>query len=754
MSIYLIMVIMLFFLAATDLIVGVSNDAVNFLNSARGARAAKNWVIMIVASVGVFIGATFSSGMMEVARKGIFHPQEFFFSEIMIIYLAVMLTDVILLDAYNSLALPTSTTVSIVFELLGSAVAISLLKIGRNPLETVADLPKYINSDRALLIISGILLSVIIAFTVGTVVQFLTRMLFTFKYQKNLNRFGAIWGGICIAIITYFILIKGAKGSSFMTDDIKHWLQANTWLILGLSFVGWTIIIQLAKWLFKVNIPRMVILFGTFALAFAFAGNDLVNFIGVPLAGFKSFQLFNATPGADPATFSMALLAGKVKTETYLLLIAGAVMVITLWTSKKSRHVSKTELNIANPDAQEERFGSTGLSRSVVRMAVNSSQFLKKIFPAHFRAKVDERFSRPVTTSENEAQSFDMIRASMNLTVASSLIALGTSLGLPLSTTYVTFMVSMGTTLADRAWGRESAVYRITGVFTVVGGWFLTAIIAFTASAIFATMIDLGGIYATVALFLLAIFLLYRTFHAFRKNEAKAEAEVKEEEGNDILELCNTYTVKILKTVPRMFNETIVALNKEDRKKLKALKTEANDLLLKTKNKKNHFTVRLREIEEDSLQYGHFYLQMLHYIREFSRTLDDMIVACYEHVENTHYGTTKVQNDELTKLSKDLTYIYTTIAKMVTEQNFEKKETCKETHEELLEMIHEYQKNQVRRVKHDQEAHTRNSVLYLSILSGAKDLIVDAIRLLKVQSKFIVVEEEGIIAVSQQPDLT
>jgi phosphate/sulfate permease len=752
MSIYLIMVIVLFFLAASDLIVGVTNDAVNFLNSARGARAAKNWVIMIIASIGVFIGATFSSGMMEVARKGIFHPQEFFFSEIMIIYLAVMLTDVILLDAYNSLALPTSTTVSIVFELLGAAVAISLLKIGRNPLETVADLPKYINSDRAFLIISGILLSVIIAFTVGAVVQFLTRLIFTFKYQKNLSRFGAIWGGFCIAIITYFILIKGAKGSSFMTADAKQWIEAHTLFILGASFVGWSIIIQLAKWLFKVNIPRMVILFGTFALAFAFAGNDLVNFIGVPLAGFKSYQMFASVPGADPATFSMSQLAGKVQTETYMLLIAGAIMVITLWTSKKSRHVSKTELNMAKHDATEERFGSTGFSRSIVRMAVNTSHFLKKAIPARVRNAVNSRFSRPVTTTENEAQSFDMIRASMNLTVASSLIALGTSLGLPLSTTYVTFMVSMGTTLADRAWGRESAVYRITGVFTVVGGWFLTAIIAFTVSLIFATLIDLGGIYATIALLALAFFLLYRTFRTFRKSEAEKEEAIHEEEGNDILELCNSYTTKILNLVPEMFDEMITSLHDEDRKKLKALNKQAKDLLLKTKNRKNNFTVRLREIEDDSLQYGHFYLQMLHYIREFARSMDSMIVACYEHVENTHFGTTQVQHDELVKLSQELEFIFTSISNMITEQNFEQKEHCKDRHEEALEMIIEFQKNQVRRIKKGNE-HTRNSVLYLSIMSGAKDLIVDAIRVLKVQSKFTVVEEEGIVAVPQETDL-
>ena len=311
----------------------------------------------------------------------------------------------------------------------------------------------------------------------------------------------------------------------------------------------------------------------------------------------------------------------------------------------------------------------------------------------------------------------------------------------------------MGTTLADRAWGRETAVYRITGVFTVVGGWFLTAIIAFTASMIFAVLIDLGGIYTIVALFGLAVFLLYRTFWVFRKKEQAKEVADQEEQGNDIMEICNQYTTKILDLVPEMYNDMVTALHDEDRKKLRDLRKQARDLLENTKNRKNHFTVQLREIEEDSLQYGHFYLQMLHYIREFARSIDTMIEACYEHVENTHYGTTKIQNDELTKLSEELKYIYTSISTMVKKQNFEMKEPCKDKHEALLDVIVEFQKNQVRRVKHDKDAHTRNSVLYLSLLGSTKDLVVDVIRLLKVQSKFTVAEEEGIVAVPPS-DLT
>lgn len=736
MTIYLIMVIMLFFLAVSDLIVGVTNDAVNFMNSARGAKAAKNWIIMLIASLGIFIGATFSSGMMEVARKGIFHPQEFVFFEVMIIYLAVMLTDIILLDAYNSLGLPTSTTVSIVFELLGAAVAVSLIKIAADPAISLSEMSRFINSDKALLIISGILLSVIIAFTVGALVQFLTRLFFTFRYRKKLKRFGALWGGFCIAIITYFILIKGADGSSFMTDAAKNWIQNHTWLILGFSFLGWALIIQLATWLFKINVPRMVILFGTFALAFAFAGNDLVNFIGVPLAGFKSFQAFSATPGADPETFSMAFLSGKVKTETYMLLLAGLVMVVTLWISKKARHVSKTELSMAKQDAGEERFESTGISRSIVRASLSTAQFLQRYVPQRVQNFVSSRFTRPVTANAAEEQSFDMIRASMNLTIASSLIALATSLSLPLSTTYVTFMVSMGTSLADRAWGRESAVYRVTGVFTVIGGWFMTALIAFTVSMLFASIIYFGKIVAIILLFLLAVFLFVRSVFRFNKKEKKELDKKKKYEEENILSVCNSYTTEILELVPNMLGRTIDALHREDRKELKQLKDEAKGLLLETKNRRNNYAARLPGLEEEAVEYGHFYLQMLHYIREFSHSLNNLILACYEHIDNNHSGTVEVQNEELKALHEKLKLIFEKVSEMVKSQDFEQKEAMKRAQLRLLDEISEYQKNQVERIKTG-ETSTRNSVLYLTILTGSKDLLIDVIRLLKVQSKFI-----------------
>ncbi|MDD3715657.1 MAG: inorganic phosphate transporter [Candidatus Marinimicrobia bacterium] len=733
MTAYLIMIIILFFLAVSGLVVGVTNDAVNFLNSARGAKAARNWIILVIASLGILIGTTFSSGMMEVARKGIFHPQQFSYAEVMIIYMAVMLTNVILLDAYNTLALPTSTTVSIVFSLLGAALAVSILKVIRTPGESIGQLSEYINSDKALAIIAGILLSVLIAFLAGSIVQFLTRLLFTFQYNKQLSRYGAVWGGICISLITYFILIKGADGASFMTESLKSAIVRNTSEILLLSFIGWTLLIQLLHWVFKISIPRLIILIGTFSLAFAFAGNDLVNFIGVPLAGYHAFRVFAAVPGADPATFSMKFMTGSIQTETYLLLISGAVMILTLWFSKKSRHVSQTELSIARQDIGEERFASTGVSRAIVYAVVVVNEFFNKLIPEKAREFFDKRFANTLPGSGEEARSFDMIRASMNLTLASCLIALGTSFELPLSTTYVTFMVSMGTSLADRAWGRESAVYRIAGVFTVIGGWFLTAFIALSVSMIFAFIIDWGGIIAVVLLFLFSIYVLYRTFAHHRKTEI-ANSLRKEEDG-DILGICNQHTRRILNYIPELLKDTVEAIYTGDRKNIKQLQMKINLLLLDTKNRKNHFTVNLRNLEEDSLECGQFYLQMLHYIREFSHSTEYFVNAAHEHIMNNHRCIIEEQYEELCVLHKGVEQIFSSVAGAIDTQDFKEKEKIKRSQEKMLDLISSYQINQVRRVKNGQ-TNTRNTMLYMTLLYGIRDILVHLVRLLKVQSKY------------------
>jgi phosphate/sulfate permease len=459
---FLLIVIILIVLAVSDLVVGVSNDAVNFLNSAIGSKTAPFIIIMIVAAAGIVFGATFSSGMMEVARKGIFHPDQFFFGEIMIIFLAVMMTDIILLDFFNTFALPTSTTVSIVFELLGAAVAVSLIKIKASG-SNMADMGQYINTSSALLMITAILLSVVIAFTFGLLIQYLARVLFSFNFEKNIKYFGALWGGIAISAITFFILIKGAKGSSFMTDRTVAWIRDHSLLILGLSFLGWTVLLQLLQLIFRLNILKFIVLVGTFALAMAFAGNDLVNFIGVPLAGLESFREFHASGMTDPSGFAMTALVEQVKTPTVFLLIAGTIMVVALWTSKKAQSVAATTIDLSRQDEGYERFESFAMARGIVRASIGFSNFVNTITPKHLRNFLKNRFKRDQfrDMKKEKGLSFDLVRASVNLVVASALISLGTSLKLPLSTTYVTFMVAMGTSLADGAWGRESAVFRV-----------------------------------------------------------------------------------------------------------------------------------------------------------------------------------------------------------------------------------------------------------------------------------------------------
>nr|NQU93981.1 inorganic phosphate transporter [Bacteroidota bacterium] len=413
MDIYLIIVVVLMALAVSDLIFGVGNDAVNFLNSAVGSKVAPIKIILLIASVGVLIGATFSSGLMEVARKGIFHPDQFHFSEIMVIFLAVMVTDIILLDMFNTFGLPTSTTVSIVFELLGSAVAVSIIKIYRSD-ETMLDLGKYINSEKALAIISGILLSVIVAFVVGALVQYLSRLLFSFNFSKRLKYFGSIWGGLAIVAITYFMLIKGAKGASFLTEEKVKWIATHTWHIVIYGFIGWTIVLQILNWLFKISIPKVIVLVGTFALAMAFAGNDLVNFIGVPLAGLKSYQAYMAAPGAMPDDFLMGALAKPVITPTYLLLIAGVVMILTLWFNKKARSVIATTVNLSRQGGGDERFGSSYFSRSIVRSTIAVNKTIRSIIPGKVTSTIDKQFYIPKAdlkkSKSKDAASFDLIR--------------------------------------------------------------------------------------------------------------------------------------------------------------------------------------------------------------------------------------------------------------------------------------------------------------------------------------------------------
>ncbi len=743
-NIYLIIVIILFALAISDLVVGVSNDAVNFLNSAIGSKAAPFKVIMIIAALGILIGTTFSGGMMEVARKGIFHPDQFYFNEIMIIFLAVMITDVILLDFYNTFGLPTSTTVSIVFELLGAAVAISLIKISNSP-EGITNMGNYINSGRALLIISGILLSVFIAFSVGTIVQYITRFIFSFNYKKTLKYFGSVWGGFAVTAITYFILIKGAKGSSFMTDAHIDWIMENSFLILAASFIGWTIIMQLLIWIFRINILKLIVLIGTFALAMAFAGNDLVNFIGVPLAGFESYKSYVAQHALGPDSFLMNALKGEVSTPTMFLLISGLIMVITLWVSRKAKSVVKTELRLSDQDMVNERFGSSLLARTLVRQTLQIGSFIQAIIPKSFRKIINSRFNDKhfrKTVKKDRSIAFDLIRASVNLVVASILIAFATSQKLPLSTTYVTFMVAMGTSLADGAWNRESAVYRITGVITVIGGWFFTALSAFTAAFLIALFIYLAHIYAILILIAITIFFIYKThvFHSRReKAEKKAESILTESlaiDGETIFEKCNSNIVSTLLAISELYRIIINGLIREKRKKLKNALKEIKKLNKEIKSLKNNIHITIRKLEKEIVESGHHYVQVLDYLGDMTRSMITMSRTVFNHVDNNHAPLTNPQIQNLSSFQKNMSKFFKEAVQVISDKSFDKTKKAESLSDNLLNKTVKLRKEQVKIFKRD-TFKTRISLLYLDILVESKNLVLYTNYLLEASREFI-----------------
>lgn len=739
-TIYIVLVGILFLLAASDLVVGVSNDAVNFLNSAIGSKVAPFKVIMIIASLGIIVGATFSSGMMEVARKGIFNPQFFYFSEIMIIFLAVMITDIILLDAFNTYGMPTSTTVSIVFELLGAAVGIAIIKGYSDP--QALDLSQYINSAKALAIISGILMSIVISFTVGAIVQFLTRLVFSFNYKTNIKRYGAIWGGVAITAITYFILIKGAKGASFMSNELKESIVENTWMIIIVSFVAWTTLLQLFSWFTSFNVLKMIVLVGTFALAMAFAGNDLVNFIGVPLAGYESFNSFIATVGTNPDGFLMSDLTEQVKTPTFFLLIAGLIMVVTLWLSKKAKTVTKTELNLARQDAGFERFGSSGFARTIVRTSSNLSKKINTLLPASVVAAIDKRFdqSKLVTEEEKEeeAPAFDLIRASVNLVVASILISFATSLKLPLSTTYVTFMVAMGSSLSDKAWGRESAVYRITGVFSVIGGWFLTAFSAFSIAFIVAFILYYGGFISVFVLISLAIFMIYRTHLIHKKISADAidvEQDVSTISETNIAEKSSKTIIKNLKKVAIEYEMTIIGMENEDVKILKQSSKEIAKITAKTKYLKDNINVIIDKLKEDSENTAYYFVEVLDYMREMLHSITFINNPVYEHVDNHHKPLIDEQLVELKAFHDGLKQLIEKVTNAMGSGDYGELDSILEKQAELIKYVKKISKAQIKRLKEGQVG-TKNSILYLNIINESKNLILQAVNLFKSQRDF------------------
>jgi phosphate/sulfate permease len=734
-EVILVAVVLLIGFAILDLMVGVSNDAVNFLNSAIGSRVASRRTIMIIASLGILVGVTFSSNMMEVARKGIFHPQLFNMPELIAIFLAVMIADVILLDLFNTYGLPTSTTVSIVFELLGAAVVVSLLKIAEAG-DSFGTLVDYINTTKAIAIISGILLSVVVAFVCGAFVQFLTRLIFTYDYARKMKRYGAIWAGMAMASITWFILVKGAKGASFITADTATWIKANGLMIMGAIFAGSFLIFQVLLIRGK-NILKPVILVGTFALALAFAANDLVNFIGVPLAGMNAYQAAILTP--DPLTSPMSALAGKVASQTWLLLIAGGVMVGTLWISRKARTVTETEISLGRQEEGEERFGSTYLSRAVVRMAINGGQFVRRLTPGPIMRMVDSRMdTREVEQAEEDAQrpSFDLLRASVNLMVASAVVSYATSNKLPLSTTYVTFMVAMGTSFADKAWGRESAVYRVTGVLTVIGGWFITAFMAFTLAGLFAMLIRTLGMFGIIVLLAIAGVMTWRSYRTHKSRE-------KQKSEQAIFNLKKvTDTSQTVATTFHQMSFLIREINQSLNICLEALFRYDIDLLHKERKRTREIErwtgiisanvfKAMRLLQQTDSDHSFQYAQTVRRLQKLADGHRDMVHRAHVHTSNHHSGLLQEQITELQEVKTLLAAILAETEALLTKTSPGDLTALQSRDSELRELAGRLNKIQAARVQ-SHASKTRLSILYYSILGNAMMLSKQNLRLLEI----------------------
>ncbi len=730
-DIYILMVIALAVLAVIDLVVGVSNDAVNFLNSAIGSKAIPIKKIMIIASLGVLAGALSSSGMMEVARKGIFIPSQFQFNEIMYIFMAVMITDIILLDVFNTLGMPTSTTVSIVFELLGSAVTISVIKILGNDTETLADIWSYINYQTALTIIIGILLSVFVAFSIGAIVQFFSRIVYSFDFSKRPNYINAIFGGLSITGITYFIVIKGMKGTSFYSQ-IKGFISENTLEIIGIAFLVWTLISFLLISLFKVNVLKIIIGIGTFSLAMAFSGNDLVNFIGVPIAAWNSYEAWSMS-GLPADQFSMGVLAKKVPSNNFLLIVAGTIMVITLWFSKKARLVIETGVNLSRQGDGHEKFKPNAASRSMVRAGIAINNVYTSIVPQKTLDYINQKFAKPELefsrTEVKDMPAFDMVRASINLVVAGILISIGTSLKLPLSTTYVTFMVAMGTSLADRAWGRESAVYRIAGVLSVIGGWFLTAIVAFTASAIIAYLIYLGSI-VTIAVFLTLIFvLLGKNYLKKPDKDIEQEKEVdleKEKEVIDtisgVIEDSSDKIYSVTKRVKKLYSNVISNLADENLDNLRK-----NDKLVKKLNNdmetlKSDVFYFVKSLDENSVAASKFYIVSLEYIQDVVQSIQYISKISFQHVNNNHKKLKREQIKDLKNTEQELSTIFSKMLVFFETNDFSKLSEIIKDKQKLLNKVSKSVEDQIGRIR-TTETSAKNSTLYFGIILETKDLV-------------------------------
>ena len=731
-----IVIIFIFVLAILGIIAGVSNDATNFMSAAVGTKSASYRAVTIIAALGIIIGSLMSNGMMEIARNGVFSPQYFFANEIIYIYLAVMIANLILLDVFNTLGLPTSTSVSLVFELLGATVAIAMIKMHNGTAD--ANLAELINTDKALTMVVGIFLSVAIAFIFGIIVQYITRLIFSFNFEKNLKWKIGIFSGIATTALIYFMLIKGMKGSAFITADMHAWIDTHTWKLLGICFVFFTILMQILYFL-KVNVLKLVVLIGTFALAMAFAGNDLVNFIGVPLAGLDTY-LDVRHSGVPIDALSMGSLNTMSATNTIYLVTAGLVMAVTLLTSRKAKIVLQTSLDLSKQNGGNESFGSSAIARSLVRFTNNMVTAIDNILPAKVKAWIERRFdSREMILEENAA--FDLIRGAVSIVLASMLIALGTSLKLPLSTTYVTFMVTMGASLADRAWSRESAVYRVTGMFSVIGGWFITAIVAFLICFMIALLFYYGGVVAMLAMIALAVYIIIKNRAKTNKNEdnddlfEKALNTTDQEVIYETLIQHNKESInELLNVAKNIYVGVVDAFVKED---IKTLRKASNDCRMakdKMKQLKRKEIMIMRRMDDKMINKNTWFHLSYNCIEQILYSLRRICDPCKEYVDNSFTPLDKKYLPEVENLKEKV--VWSVEAADITVYSSEYKdidavmERVKIREDELVEMTHE----QMNRIQHDKD-NIDLALLYLNIIQESSEIVTEMRHLLRSEAK-------------------
>jgi len=751
-TIYIVIVAFLLILAVFDLFVGVSNDAVNFLQSAIGAKAARFRTVLIVASVGVAVGAMMSAGMMDVARHGIMHPVNYTFHEVMVVFLAVMVTDVIILDVFNTLGLPTSTTVSLVFELLGGTFILALVKMAGDPTLQLSDL---LNSDKALSVIVAIFVSVAIAFVCGVLVQWLSRIIFTFR-TKNHKVAESVFGGISFAILAYFVFIKGLSKSPLFAADAKAWIDANTTMLLGVVFAAATLLSYLLL-LMRVSVFRLVVLMGTFALAMAFAGNDLVNFIGVPLAGLSSYQDWASHGAGNVDTFMMGSLMESAKSPFLYLMIAGGIMIFAMATSKKAQNVVKTSVDLSRQDESDEMFGTSRAARSIVRATQECGQFLVRYLPKGMMQRIDSRFNKEEVVLKDGA-AFDMVRAAVNLVLASVLIVIGTNFKLPLSTTYVTFMVAMGTSLADRAWSRESAVFRVTGVLSVIGGWFVTAGVAFATCALVCLTIYFGGFIAMFAFMALAVFLLIRSNIQYARKAKKASPEdasfklmMRSRDPEIVWDVLCKHVSRTQSGTCEFaldqYNDIVESFSDQSLRGLRRVHRALNDKLDElTKIRRREFLALRRSPSQISLERNTWFHLGFNSNQQYIYCLKRMLDPAKEHVDNNFTPLPQSYRDEFEPMRQRINDLMKTTAQMLDTRRFDRyRETMLEA-DSCKNTLSVYRKRHIDRMQRStNSAEYKVSLIYLNILQESQELLSIMRHQLRAGKKLLKPDEEEVL---------